>query len=116
MTRTFQDTWPQRTALAARGTHCSRTGLPQAAPETTYYRTLDTPQPDQDSQGIHDRDAKPVLLTIDEAAQLLRISKWKLYDYIHNRQLKTVKFGSRRLVLAAALEALIDQLGAQEEL
>jgi excisionase family DNA binding protein len=58
-------------------------------------------------------DGERLLLTVPEAAQTLRISRWKLYDYIHRRQLRTVKFGARRLVPASALAALIDRLSEE---
>jgi excisionase family DNA binding protein len=43
------------------------------------------------------------LLTVPEAAQRLRISKWMLYNLIRSRQLHTVKIGSRRLVRVSAI-------------
>ena len=52
----------------------------------------------------------PRLLTIKEALEILRISKSKLYDYIHSNQLAIVKLGSRTLIPATALAALIQQL------
>lgn len=59
-------------------------------------------------------DAEPVLLTVPEACERLRISRWTLYRLIHQRQLRTVQIGSRRLIEAAAVSDLIAQL-AQEE-
>ncbi len=58
--------------------------------------------------------ADPSLLTIREAAAKLRISRWTLYGLIHRRQLKTIRIGARRLVPAAALQALIDHLAGEE--
>ena len=86
--------------------------------ERVYYRAYVQAQQGRadDMEDGSKRAQEPLLLTIDEAAQTLRISKWKLYEYIHNRQLQTVKFGSRRLVPATALRALVDQLGEQEAL
>jgi excisionase family DNA binding protein len=52
----------------------------------------------------------PVLLTIDEARGVLRISRWSLYKLINARQLKTIKIGQRRLVPADDLRALLDTL------
>ncbi|WP_438829151.1 helix-turn-helix domain-containing protein [Streptomyces adonidis] len=45
-----------------------------------------------------------------EASEKLRISKSKLYDLIRSHQLATVKIGSRRLIPAAALAVLLQQL------
>jgi len=53
---------------------------------------------------------EPELLTVKEASERLRISKTKLYDLIRSNQLATVKIGSRRLIPAAALAALLQQL------
>ena len=50
------------------------------------------------------------LLTVPEAAQRLRISKWMLYNLIRSRQLRTVKIGSRRLVRVATITAYLAAL------
>ncbi|MFE4370418.1 helix-turn-helix domain-containing protein [Streptomyces sp. NPDC056835] len=52
----------------------------------------------------------PELLTVREAAEKLRISKWKLYELIRSRKLDTIQIGRRRLVPAKAIEKLLDQL------
>jgi len=54
------------------------------------------------------------MLTIQEACAALRISKWTLYQLIRSRQLVTIKIGSRRVVPAAAIQALIDRLQDEE--
>ena len=56
----------------------------------------------------------PSMLTIQEACAALRISKWTLYQLIRSRQLVTIKIGSRRVVPAAAIQALIDRLQDEE--
>ena len=43
------------------------------------------------------------LLTIDEAAERLRVSRWSVYNLIRANQLRTVKIGRRQLVTPAAL-------------
>lgn len=50
------------------------------------------------------------LLTMKEASQRLRISRWKLYDLINHQQLETIKLGRRQLVPAEALTKLIVEL------
>lgn len=51
-----------------------------------------------------------LVLTIDEAAERLRVSRWTLYNLIRSNQLRTVKIGRRRLVPVAALVECLDQL------
>lgn len=52
----------------------------------------------------------PALLTIREASEVLRISRWKLYELINDRKIDTVKIGRRRLVPADTLTKLVDEL------
>jgi excisionase family DNA binding protein len=51
-----------------------------------------------------------IVLTVDEAAARLRVSRWTLYNLIRSNQLRTVKIGRRRLVPAAALTECLAQL------
>ncbi len=50
------------------------------------------------------------LLTVPEAAQRLRISKWMLYNLIRSRRLRTVRIGNRRLVRVSAIAAYLAEL------
>lgn len=50
------------------------------------------------------------VLTIDEAAERLRVSRWTLYSLIRSNQLRTVKIGRRRLVPVDALAECLDRL------
>jgi excisionase family DNA binding protein len=64
---------------------------------------------------IHDADrtkpdSAPLLLSIPEAAETLRISRWALYQLINKRRLKTVRIRSRRLVAPVDLAVLIEEL------
>ena len=43
------------------------------------------------------------LLTVEEAADQLRISRWSVYNLIRANQLRTIRIGRRRLVTPAAL-------------
>ena len=52
------------------------------------------------------------MLTVVEACEFLRISKWTLYRLIQANQLRTVKIGSRRLVRRQSLAEFIDRLEA----
>ena len=47
------------------------------------------------------------LLTVGEAADQLRISRWSVYNLIRANQLRTIKIGRRRLVTPAALTECI---------
>jgi excisionase family DNA binding protein len=50
------------------------------------------------------------LLTVDEAADQLRVSRWTVYNLIRSNQLRTVKIGRRRLVTPAALAECVESL------
>jgi excisionase family DNA binding protein len=51
-----------------------------------------------------------LVLTVDEAAERLRVSRWSIYALIRSNQLRTVKIGRRRLVPVDALAECLDQL------
>jgi excisionase family DNA binding protein len=46
-----------------------------------------------------------LLLTVREAYMRLRISKWKLYDLIHKKQLAVKKIGRRTFIPLQSLNA-----------
>jgi excisionase family DNA binding protein len=52
----------------------------------------------------------PLLLTVDEATERLRVSRWTLYNLIRSNQLRTVKIGRRRLVPVESLDEYLNQL------
>jgi excisionase family DNA binding protein len=56
-------------------------------------------------------DPTEFLLTVQEAADRLRVSRWSVYNLIRSNQLRTVKIGRRRLVTPAALAECIALLG-----
>lgn len=47
------------------------------------------------------------LLTLQEAADWLRVSRWSVYSLIHANQLRTIKIGRRRLVSLDALKECV---------
>ena len=49
------------------------------------------------------------LLTITEAAELLRISRWTIYKLIRSEELKTLTIASRRFVTSDDVERFINQ-------
>jgi len=64
------------------------------------------------TEGI--RDARQdYLLTIQEAADRLRVSRWSLYNLIRANQLRTVKIGRRRLITPAALAECVELLSEE---
>lgn len=50
------------------------------------------------------------LITVDEARDRLRISRWSIYQLINNRQLKTITIGSRRLITPQDFEEFLQNL------
>ena len=48
-----------------------------------------------------------LLFTAEEAAEMLKISRWKVYDLLRNRDLRSVKIGGSRRVPRAALEEYV---------
>ena len=50
------------------------------------------------------------LLTVQEAADWLRVSRWSVYSLIHANQLRRIKIGRRRLVSLDALKECVAQL------
>lgn len=54
----------------------------------------------------------PVLYSVDEAADALRLSRSALYELIRSGRLRSVKAGRRRLVPVAALTEYVEALGA----
>jgi excisionase family DNA binding protein len=51
------------------------------------------------------------LLTVDEAADRLRVSRWSVYNLIRSNQLRTIRIGRRRLVAPSAIAQCIELLG-----
>ncbi|SEG91096.1 DNA binding domain-containing protein, excisionase family [Thermomonospora echinospora] len=49
------------------------------------------------------------VLTLDEAAALLRLSRWSLYNLIRSNRLRTIKVGRRRIVPAAAIDEFLGE-------
>jgi excisionase family DNA binding protein len=45
--------------------------------------------------------------TIDEAAEILSISRWMAYEAANNKELATIRFGRRFVVPRLALERLL---------
>jgi excisionase family DNA binding protein len=54
--------------------------------------------------------AADCLLTVQDAADRLRVSRWSVYNLIRANQLRTVRIGRRRLVTPGALAECIAML------
>lgn len=55
-------------------------------------------------------NAQPLLLTVPEACDALRVSRWQFYQLVNERRLKTVRINRRRFVTPADLTQLIEDL------
>ena len=51
-----------------------------------------------------------VIYTVEEAAQVLKISRWKILDLIRTNELRSVKIGGLRRILGTAIEEYITRL------
>jgi excisionase family DNA binding protein len=56
----------------------------------------------------------PPLLTIEEAAALLKIGRTNTYGLVMGGEIQSVKIGRRRLVVTASIVAFIDRLLDQQ--
>jgi len=52
----------------------------------------------------------PLLLTVEEAASLLRLGRTRVYQLVMGGKIQSVKVGRRRLVVRQGLEEFVDQL------
>jgi excisionase family DNA binding protein len=55
-----------------------------------------------------------VVLSVDDVAAALRISRWKVYDLIRSRELASFKIGNCRRITDAALHDYISLRTEQE--
>lgn len=62
------------------------------------------------------KPAPDAMLTVAEACQYLRISKWKLYQLMQDRMLSSVKLGRRRLIRMQSILKFVEQLEADTEI
>ena len=51
-----------------------------------------------------------VVYTVEEAAQVLKIGRWKIFDLIRTKQLRSVKIGGLRRIPGSAIEEYIARL------
>lgn len=55
------------------------------------------------------QDRLPPCLSVNEAANYLRVSRALLYKLIHDGRIKTIKIGTRTIIRGAELERFLDQ-------
>lgn len=55
-----------------------------------------------------------LLLNIQEVCQILRVSRWTVWNLINQRKLTAVHIGRRRLVTVTELEAFVRRLDEEE--
>lgn len=53
------------------------------------------------------------LYSISETCELLRVSRWQIYQLINSRKLPSVKINRRRLIAAADIERYVQTLRTQ---
>lgn len=58
-------------------------------------------------------DRAPLLFTVEETAEILTISRWKVFDLIRVRELRSVKIGGLRRVPRSAIDEYIARLLAE---
>ncbi|MFI7429808.1 excisionase family DNA-binding protein [Micromonospora sp. NPDC049836] len=61
-----------------------------------------------------DRPTNALMLTVEEAAQQLRIGRTQMFALIGSGQVNSVKIGRSRRVPRAALDAYVTQLAGQQ--
>jgi excisionase family DNA binding protein len=70
-------------------------------------------QPDalRHQPGIEKRGTVDIVVyTVEEAAQVLKISRWKIFDLIRTNQLQSVKIGGLRRIPHTAIGEYITRL------
>jgi excisionase family DNA binding protein len=56
----------------------------------------------------------PLLITVEEASELLRLGRTRTYDFIRCGAIQSVKVGRRRLVVRSSLDSFVQSLIAEQ--
>ncbi|WP_367133242.1 helix-turn-helix domain-containing protein [Saccharothrix sp. HUAS TT1] len=72
---------------------------------------LDHSAPDDDCRADKPR---PIVLTVKEACQVLRISRWTLYDLIRARAIETITIGRSRRIPVCSVSNYIKRRLAED--
>jgi excisionase family DNA binding protein len=51
-----------------------------------------------------------LLHTVEETAEILNISRWKVFELIRNNELRSVKIGGLRRIPSRAIEEYVERL------
>ncbi|ROP38966.1 helix-turn-helix domain-containing protein [Saccharothrix texasensis] len=57
---------------------------------------------------------RPIVLTVKEACQVLRISRWTLYDLIRARAIETITIGRSRRIPVSSVSKYIERRLAED--
>ncbi|TWP46015.1 helix-turn-helix domain-containing protein [Lentzea tibetensis] len=72
----------------------------------------DHPQSEREARAF--KKLSPALLTVREACEALRISRWTLYDLIRSRAIETIKIGRSRRIPQASIDAYVRRRLAED--
>ncbi len=53
-----------------------------------------------------------LLLTVDEAAQALNVTRWKVFELIRRQELRSAKIGGLRRIPVRAVQEYVDDLSS----
>ena len=74
------------------------------------------PQPPTDPETVKETLMTKMLLTPDEAAEVLGVSRSKLYELLRERQVASVKVGGLRRITMTALNDFVESLTGNDPL
>jgi excisionase family DNA binding protein len=92
--------------LHARSDHQDDDDWRNGSPGTS----LSTPSSLREFLGLAETSSQPLLVTVEEAARLLRIGRTTMFELIGNGEIKSIRLGRRRLIARKSLESFIDEL------
>ena len=64
--------------------------------------------------GLAGSAGPPLLITVEEASELLRLGRTRTYDFIRCGSIQSVKVGRRRLVVRSSLDSFVQGLIADQ--
>ncbi len=67
-----------------------------------------------DDENARADQPRPIVLTVKEACQVLRISRWTLYDLIRARSIETIKIGRSRRIPVSSVSKYIKRRLAED--
>lgn len=79
-------------------------------PEWGQPRDEDGPVSDGQPGSLVNLHVRPVLLTLEEAAEVLRIGRTRMFALVGRGEVRSVRIGSSRRVPMAAIEEYVERL------